>query len=106
MIALPPRSVIDSTGTLSEGDAQVWLGDVRDFVGQLLGGGPIVTLAIAGGLLTPTAGLIAVDTEGAAATDDLTNMPVATIPNGTVVWLEPANTTRDVVVKHAAGGSG
>lgn len=73
---------------------------------ELLGGSAETTLTIAGGAVTPTAALHAIDTEGAAASDDLTNILTTNHPEGRLLVISPASDARDVVVKHAAGGAG
>ena len=79
---------------------------------QLLGGSSAVAYTIiTAGTIKPTAALCTVDTEGAASSDDLTNITgepdiTATgFPGHGVVILRAANTARTVVVKHLAGGS-
>ncbi len=82
-----------------------WLGATR----QLPGGGPPQTKTIASGSVTPDEDAcfwILVDTEAAAASDDLDRLGVTNIPNGAIVILQAANTARTVVVRHGQGGSG
>jgi hypothetical protein len=62
-----------------------------------------------GGITINKAGMYEVDTEGAAATDDLDNIFATggdAITAGTIVILRPINAGRTVVVRHAGGGSG
>lgn len=82
-----------------------WLGASR----QLIGGGAPQTKTIASGTLTPDEDMcfwILIDTEAAAASDDLDRLGVTNIPNGAIVILQAANTARTVVVRHSQGGSG
>ena len=57
----------------------------------------IPTVTIASGAITVTTDEALVDTEGAAATDDLDT--VNGVPNGKRILLRPASSSRDVVVK-------
>ena len=54
---------------------------------------------VAGAIVVSGAGLYTVDTEGLAATDDLTSITGAT-RIGDVIILSPANAARAIVVKH------
>lgn len=78
---------------------------------QLLGAAAEPTYVIASGAIKPTTGLFAVDTEGAASSDDLdrlTGEPDVTLagfPGHGVVLLRAAHTDRTVVVRHEQGGS-
>lgn len=49
---------------------------------------------------------ILVDTEGAAASDDLDRIALTNIPDGSFVGLQATNTARTIVIRHAQGGSG
>lgn len=73
---------------------------------SLLGGAAAGALTISSGSVTPTAAISTVDTEGAAASDDLANILSTNFSTGKVLFITPTNASRDVVVKHAAGGSG
>lgn len=63
---------------------------------------------IVSGSITPAGagGVLVVDTEAAAATDDLTNIVTTNYPEGAFVLLRNANAARTVVVKHAITGIG
>ena len=63
-------------------------------------------LTISSGAVTPTGVLHAIETEGAASTDDLNSMVVTNYNEGAQLTLEAFSTTHDVVLKHAATGSG
>lgn len=65
----------------------------------LMGAG--ADLTIASGVITVTHSLHRVDTEGAAATDDLVTINGAGIRQRLI--LETVSSTRDVVVKHGTG---
>lgn len=64
------------------------------------------TMTISSGVVIPTQGNHAVDTESAAASDDLTNITATNLNAGRMLILTGANPARVVVLKHAAGGSG
>jgi len=62
-----------------------------------------VTLTIASGVITPTQNWHVVDTEGAAATDDLTTIGSTDSADGFVLFIRQANDARDITIKHATG---
>jgi hypothetical protein len=65
---------------------------------QLAGGG----YAIAGGAISPTNSWVLVDTEGAAATDDLDTINLGAFAGGLFI-LQAVSSARTVVVKHNTG---
>lgn len=82
-----------------------WLGASR----QIPGGGPPQSKTIASGTFTPDEDAcfwILVDTESAAASDDLDRLAITNIPDGAIVILQAVNTARTVVVRHAQTGAG
>lgn len=86
VVTLPSR-----TGTLAT-DGQLSLGSQ--------------SATIASGVITITrgnGGLIIVDTEGAAATDDLDTITMSGVTDGDVIVLSTTASSRDVTVKHATG---
>ncbi len=60
-----------------------------------------VTLTIAGGVVTVTSSRCVIETEGAAASDDLDTINGGNI--GDIVMVRAANDARTVVVKHGTG---
>jgi len=88
------------------GPAQQALDDMLAVAKELPGGSAVTELTIASGSVTPTGASHTIDTEGDAASDDLTNIALTNHPEGRIVKISPANTNRAVVVKHAAGGDG
>lgn len=82
----------------------------RNFIANLIGGAVREAVTIASGTVTPgdgtSGGAIIVDTEAAAASDDLTNIALTNVPDGMFLYIFFANTSRVVTVKHNAGGSG
>ncbi|MQW43504.1 hypothetical protein GHK68_14675 [Sinorhizobium meliloti] len=66
----------------------------------------VSTLSIAGGVLTLTgtrAGLYVIDTEGAAATDDLDTITDADAFDGDTIVLKTSSSSRDVTIKNGTG---
>lgn len=65
-------------------------------------------LTISGGSITPPGGVgvLVVDTESAATTDDLANITPTNYPDGACLLLRNSNAARVVVLKHAATGTG
>lgn len=51
-------------------------------------------------------GIFGVDTQGAAATDDLARILQTNMPDGSVLELHPVSSARTVRVLHSAGGTG
>jgi hypothetical protein len=70
------------------------------------GGADETTLTIATGAVVPTGYLHVLDTEAAAATDDLTNFTVTNHPEGRLIGIRSTSAARVITLKHAAGGSG
>lgn len=75
-------------------------------VSKLPGGAPKELCYISAGVIAPTVALVAVDTEGLAATDDLTNIDITNLADGSIVTLYQPNPARTVTIKNAAGGNG
>ena len=63
---------------------------------------PGTTLTISSGAVTPTGTYHAIDTEAAAASDDLTTILTTNIAEGGLLLIQPANDARTVVVKNTA----
>ena len=95
----PPAQA--NVGPVRAGQRQFY-GAVR----QLLGAQAPTTLTIATGVVTPTHGIHAIDTEGAAAADDLTHISQDNLPDGSLIVLMSADVSRVPTVKHSAGGAG
>ena len=73
---------------------------------QLPGAAARQVLTVRSGVIAPTSALVAIDTEGAAATADLTNIDYTNMPDGSVLVLYQANNSRVVTIKNRAGGNG
>uniref|UniRef100_UPI0025470740 hypothetical protein n=1 Tax=Dongia deserti TaxID=2268030 RepID=UPI0025470740 len=91
---------------VNQGVAKQAFEDLRDFVAQGLGGAAESTLTIATGVVTPTSGLHAIDTEAAAATDDLDTIAQTNLQDGQLLTIRIANAARLVRVRHNIGGTG
>lgn len=108
-MSFPAASYI-SNAARTEGENKTAFEDQLKATKQIPGAGEAEqALTIATGTITPASGasgIIAVDTEGAAATDDLANIAVTNVDDNSLVILRNANASRVVVVKNNAGGSG
>lgn len=60
------------------------------------------TATISAGTVAATGPMLYLDTEGAAASDDLDTVTGMSFP-GAIIWLQTVNDARDVVVKHSPG---
>jgi hypothetical protein len=63
-------------------------------------------LTIASGSVTPTQGNHSIDTEGDAATDNLSNIVTTNLDDGRLLMLRCENNARVVTIKNEAGGAG
>jgi hypothetical protein len=108
-MTLPAAGYI-SNASRTVAEQKTALEDLRDAVADQLGGAARESLTIASGAVVPgdgtSGGVIVVDTEAAAATDDLTNITTTNTPNGRLLLVYAANSARVVTVKHNAGGTG
>lgn len=73
---------------------------------QLPGGIAGTNLTISGGNITPVGAFHRVDTQGAAATDDLDHAIVTNLPQGSILILASVSSARDVTIRNAIAGSG
>lgn len=90
----------------TEGEVQTALEDLRSFLTEKPGGNAISTLTISGGEITPTRAVHRVDTESAAASDDLDRATLTNLSDGSLLLICSANSTRKPTVRHAQGGNG
>lgn len=90
----------------TQGGAKVLLEQLRDVVAELLGGSAGTTLTIAGGIVTPTRATHSIDTEAAAAADDLDTIVQTNHPESRLLLLRGANAGRVPTVRHNIGGAG
>lgn len=104
-------STLPAAGTweddnLTEAAAKTWGEDIRDVIAELLGGSAQSDKTIAAGTFTADRAVHRVDTEAAAATDDLDTVSVANMPDGRVMVLRPVSAARVTTIKHGNGASG
>jgi hypothetical protein len=62
------------------------------------------TVTISAGSIGPAKSVVVVDTQGAAATDDLDS--IGSIANGRILWLRIASAARTVRIRHLGAGFG
>jgi hypothetical protein len=105
MTTLPASGYL-SDANRTVGEQKQALEDLRNVIAELPGGAAESTLTIASGSVTPTGGVHAIDTEGAASIDDLTNIDFTNVPDGRLLLIHAADAARTVNVKHQAGGTG
>lgn len=105
MTAFPASGYL-SNAARTEGEMKTALEDFLAAVKQMPGAQAISTLTISAGAITPTRGMHAIDTESAAASDDLDTINTTNLPDGSPLWLISADATRNVVVRHNQGGAG
>ncbi|RDD63491.1 hypothetical protein [Ferruginivarius sediminum] len=72
----------------------------------LPGGAAESPLVIAGGRVTPSAAVHAIDTQDRAGVDEVANIVQANHPDGRLLLIRVASAERTVVVRHQAGGAG
>lgn len=108
MSTLPALNAISSAS--NQGIAAQAFEDFLAAVKQIPGGGIAeTTLTLASDAVTPfggVGGIFTIDTEAAAASDNLATITQTNFPDGSCLIVRPASSARLVVVKHAAGGSG
>lgn len=111
MSQLPAAGYLNNASR-TEGEMKTAFEDQLAGIKQIPGAPTAVaaaTLTIASGSVTPSGGAGAIfllDTEAAAATDDLTNIIQTNLPEPGLLLLGLANAARVVVAKHSAGGAG
>lgn len=109
MSVLPASGYI-SNAARTNAEQKLALEEVRDAIAESLGGAARSELTISGGAIVPPdgsgGGVHTIDTEGNAASDDLTNITTTNTPEGRLLLLQAENVARVVTVKHAAGGAG
>ena len=106
MTDLPLRADVDYQAGEPAGPYTAALLQAYDNYLQQLGVQAPTTLTIAIGRVTPVMGVHIIDTEAAAADDDLTHIDQTNIPDGAFLIIRPADNARVVTVKHGGGGGG
>ena len=107
MAQLPASGYISNTAR-TNAEQQAAFEALRDAVSQFPASAE-VELTIATGAITPATrdqGAIKVETEAAAASDDLSTIVQTNVPDGALLLLRASVGGHTVVVKHAAGGAG
>lgn len=104
MANLPTKANLTSSST-TEAQFQSAIGSFYDFVAQLVVGAVAESLTLAADKITPTTTNVVVDTEGALASDDLTNI-LATNVGAKTIFLRIASSSRAVTIKHNSTGTG
>jgi hypothetical protein len=102
---LPAASYINDASR-TEGEAKQFFEDLRQVIEEMPGSVASTELTISSGNITPSQGYHSVDTEADAASDDLTTISTTNMADGRLLLLHSVTASRDVVIKHAAGGSG
>lgn len=109
MSVLPASGYI-SNAARTNAEQKLALEELRDAIAESLGGAARSELTISGGAIVPPdgsgGGVHTIDTEGNAASDDLTNITTTNTPEGRILLLQAENVSRVVTVKNAAGGAG
>lgn len=108
MATIPAAGYI-SNAARTQGELKQALEDVIASLRQVPGASQTeLNYTIASGSVTPAGagGIITIDTESSAATDDLTNIVTTNYPDGSCLIVRNFNSSRFVVIKNAAGGSG
>ena len=80
-----PAAGYPSNAGRTEGEMKTFLEDFLATTKQLAGGGAEPVVSIVSGVVTPTTGLLQIDTEGAAASDSLTNIAQTNLPDGSLI---------------------
>lgn len=88
------------------GVRDIWIAPDADFIMMFPGATEESTLIIAAGAIIPRHGQHAVDTEAAAATDDLDTIDQTHLPEGAHLLIRPVNAGRVVTVRHNQGATG
>lgn len=104
MTDLPTKTYLTST-TTTEVQFQSAIGDLYEVVKQSATLGPAEALTIATGSITPTRGIVTVDTENGDPSDNL-DLIVPTSIGEKVIILRVVSAARPVTVRHAQSGTG
>ena len=93
-----PASGYFSDGARTNAEMKAALEAQRDVIFEMLGGSAQTELTIAAGSVTPTAAAHTIDTEGDAASDDLTHLVYDNHPEGRLLLIRAEDAARTVVV--------
>lgn len=104
MTALPVLNAYRNAA--NQGVAKQAFEDLRRFVEEQPGGAAETTLTIAAGVVTPTLGEHAIDTEAAAVLDDLDTIALTNKPDGSLLLIHATDPAHFVRLRHNIGGDG
>ena len=108
-MSLPATGYLENAAR-TEGEMKTALEDQLKGIKQIPGAGVAdQALTLASDAITPAlgaSGIITVDTEAAAATDNLGIITQTNVEDGALLLLRNANAARSVVAKHNVGGTG
>jgi hypothetical protein len=105
MTTLPAAGYL-SNAARTEAEMKQALEDKRSVIAEQPGGATPTTLTIAAGVVTATLGSHTIDTEAAAASDDLDTIGQGNHPEGRLLLIRAAAPGRTVVARHNIGGAG
>jgi hypothetical protein len=94
-----------TSGTTTEAAFQTALGALYAVLSELCVLGPTDVETIASDVITPSKGIVTVETEGSASTDTINLINPVNL-NSKVIILRLANTGRTVTLKHNQSGTG
>jgi len=106
MTDFPAADFIENLDPNNQGNLKDQLESLRAATVELLGGAAETNLEIVSGSVTPTAAIHSVDTEGAAAADNLDWIDYTNHPDGRLLLLRAYSAARVVTVRSAQGGNG
>lgn len=104
MVALPTKAEIEQSENKTLKKPR--LGNIPAFIAQLPGAAAETELTVAAGTVTPNRYLHRVDTESDAAADNLDNILLDNLPDGSRIRLRAENAARIVTLRHQQGGDG
>lgn len=103
-----PISGYMSDNARTQGQMKTAFEAVNSVIREILGGATSGTATIASGAFTlaENIAVVVIDTESAAASDDLTNVTQTTARDGRCMLVKSTSNNRVVVIKNASGGAG
>lgn len=107
--ALVPSAGAIGNDTVTNAQQETNFENLAEALRRMMGVGTasVVTTVIAAGVATPNGGVVVIDTEGGAPTDNLDQISPAAYVENSVILLVPASAgSRNVTVRYLQGGSG
>ena len=101
-----PAAGYFTDGARTNAEAKTAQDTLLEILREQVGGNTESTLTIATGSVTPTTGVHTIDTEAAAASDDLDIIAQTNHPDGRLLLIRPASAARVVTARHGIGGTG